>query len=62
MKNNVRIYFKINSEFYEEIKKEAKDKGVSVAQLCRLKLKTADRLDRVEFILEKLVKLKENEN
>ena len=62
MKNNVRIYFRISSEFYEEIKKEAKDKGFSVAQLCRLKLKTSDRLDRVEFLLERILKLKKNEN
>jgi len=62
MKNNVRIYFRISSEFYEEIKKEAMDKGVSVAQLCRLKLKTSDKLDRVEFILKRLLRLKENED
>ena len=62
MKNNVRIYFRISSEFYEELKREAKNKGVSIAQLCRLKLKTADKLDRVEFILERLLRLKENEN
>jgi|WetSurMetagenome_2_1015567.scaffolds.fasta_scaffold993899_2 hypothetical protein len=62
MKNNVRIYFRINNEFYEEIKTEAKNKGISTAQLCRQKLKTSDKLDRIEFILEKLLKLKENEN
>ena len=60
MKNNVRLYFKISSEFYEEVKKEANDKGISVAQLCRQKLKTSDKLDRVELILEKLLRLKEN--
>jgi hypothetical protein len=60
MKNNVRIYFRISSEFYEKIKQEAKDKGFSVAQLCRLKLKTSDRLDRIELILDKLINSKEN--
>jgi hypothetical protein len=58
MKNNVRIYFKISSEFYEQIKKEAQKKEISIAQLCRQKLKTQDRLDRVEFLLERLLKLK----
>lgn len=62
MKNNVRIYFKVSSDFYNQIKKEAFTNGISVAQLCRLKLKTFDKLDRVEMILEKLLKLKENEN
>jgi predicted DNA binding CopG/RHH family protein len=54
MKNNVRIYFRISSDFYEEIKKEAQNKGISVAQLCRQKLKTSDRMERMEFLLEKL--------
>jgi predicted DNA binding CopG/RHH family protein len=54
MKNNVRIYFRISSDFYEEIKKEAQGKGISVAQLCRQKLKTSDRMERMEFLLEKL--------
>ena len=54
MKNNVRIYFRISSDFYEEIKKEAQNKGISVAQLCRQKLKTSDRMERLEFLLEKL--------
>lgn len=60
MKNNVRLYFRISSDFYEEIKKEAKDAGLSVAQFCRQKLKKSDKLDRVEIILEKLLKSKEN--
>ena len=61
MKNNVRIYFRISSDFYEKIKTEAKNQGLSVAQLCRQKLKTSDKLDKMEFLLEKLVKLKERE-
>jgi len=54
MKNNVRLYFRISSDFYVEIKKEAQNKGISVAQLCRQKLKTSDRLERMEYLLEKL--------
>jgi len=54
MKNNVRLYFRISSDFYEEIKKEACNKGISVAQLCRQKLKTSDRMERMEYLLEKL--------
>jgi len=62
MKNNVRIYFKINSEFYEEIKKEAANQGISIAQLCRQKLKTFDKIEKMEFMLEKLLKLREDNN
>jgi|688.fasta_scaffold1308558_2 hypothetical protein len=54
MKNNVRLYFRISSDFYEEIKKEAQNKGISVAQFCRQKLKTSDRMERMEYLLEKL--------
>lgn len=60
MKNNVRIYFKISSEFYEQIKAEAHNKGLSTAQLCRQKLKTSDKLDKIEYLLERLLK-KQNE-
>lgn len=62
MKNNVRLYFRVNSDFYEEIKRSAKNQGVSVAQFCRLKLKSSDKLDKIEFILGKLLRLKENAN
>ena len=56
MKNNVRLYFRISSEFYRQLRKEAEDNGVSVAQLCRLKLKTADKLDRIEFMLRQALR------
>lgn len=59
MKNNVRIYFRITIELYEKLKKEASAKNMSIAQLCRDKLKT-DQFDKIFFILEKLVKEKAN--
>jgi hypothetical protein len=60
MKNNRRLYFRVNEELYGHIKSEAKDNGISVAQLCRQKLKTYDKFDRVEFLLNKLNKILEN--
>ncbi len=56
MKNNIRIYFKINTELYEEIKREALLKGISIAQFCRQKLKECSQLSRIELTVEEIKK------
>jgi hypothetical protein len=56
MKNNIRLYFKINTELYEEIKKEALLKGISIAQFCRQKIMGSSQLTRIESAVEDIKK------
>jgi len=56
MKNNIRLYFKINTELYEEIKREALLKGISIAQFCRQKIRGCSQLTRIEFAVEEIKK------
>jgi len=38
------------------LKKEAKERSISVSELCRIKLQKTLQLDRIEFKIDKLLK------
>ena len=48
----------IESEIVQELKNKAERKNLSMAEYCRQKLKGTDQLDRIEFLLQKLLKNK----
>ena len=59
MKNNSHIHIKVNSDFLETLKRQAREKMITLSELCRLKLGTSVQLDQIENKINKL--LKENE-
>jgi hypothetical protein len=61
MKKNAKIHLIVETELLENIRNQARENRVSIAELCREKLRESNQLDRIEFILNKLLKLK-NEN
>jgi hypothetical protein len=56
MKNNIRLYFKINTELYEKIKNEALIQDISIARLCREKIMGCPQLTRIELTMEEIQK------
>ena len=57
MKKNSQIHFHLDTESYEKIKKEAREKGITVSELCRARIKEGDRLERIENMFDKVVKI-----
>jgi len=63
MKKNSKLHLMVETELLENLRKQAEDNRVSIAELCREKLRRSNQLDRVENILIKLLsKSKKNEN
>lgn len=48
MKKNAHIHIRVSSEFLSKLKAEAKEKMISVAEVCRIKIMVNDQLDRIE--------------
>lgn len=55
-KKNSQIHFVIETSLKEVLEREAKLEEISLAELCREKLRRNSRLVRIEFMLEKLNK------
>ena len=55
-KKNSQIHFVLKTSLKELLEKEAKLEEISLAELCREKLRHNSRLVRIEFMLEKLNK------
>ena len=55
-KKNSQIHFVIETSLKEVLEREAKLEEISLAELCREKLRHNSRLVRIEFMLEKLNK------
>ena len=53
-KKNSQIHFVLKTSLKELLEKEAKLEEISLAELCREKLRHNSRLVRIEMILEKL--------
>jgi len=56
MKKNSHLHILIETNLLSRLKIEAQDKGVSLGQLCRAKLKKQPQLDRIEVKLDKISK------
>ena len=58
MKKNAKIHFMIETALLETLRNQAEENRVSIAELCREKLRKSNQLDRIELILNKLLKQK----
>lgn len=56
MKKNSQIHFRIDTKSHEKIKKEAEELGIGMAELCRKKICETSRLEKIERILEEILK------
>jgi len=56
MRKNAHLHIVIETDFLNQLKKQAKEKMVTVSQLCRLKLQKSMQLDRIELKIDKLLK------
>jgi hypothetical protein len=55
---NSHLCIPIETPIKDKIKLEAFEEGMSMAELCRQKIKEKPRLARIELMLEKLLKRK----
>lgn len=55
---NSHIHLAIETSVKDKFKLEAFEEGMSMAELMRQRIKEKPRLDRIELILEKLLKRK----
>jgi len=56
MKKNSHLHVLIETSLLSRLKIEAQDKGVSLGQLCRTKLRKQPQLDRIEEKIDKILK------
>jgi len=59
MRKNAHLHIVLESEFLDYLKSEAKKRSISVSELCRLKLMKNLQLDRIELMLERILKKNE---
>jgi hypothetical protein len=57
MKKNFQIHLRFETSLAEELKLEAIQDNISMAELIRRKIRDSPRLDRIERIIAKLEKL-----
>ena len=56
MRKNAHLHIVIETDFLNQLKKQAKEKMITVSQLCRLKLQKSLQMDRIELKIDKLIK------
>ena len=56
MKKNAHIHLVLETEALERLKGEAKERGVNLSEMCRLKLASPSKLEKVEKLLELFLK------
>ncbi|MDD5193775.1 MAG: hypothetical protein PHF67_04300 [Candidatus Nanoarchaeia archaeon] len=61
MKKNAKIHFMVESNLLENLKNQAEKERVSIAELCREKLRKSNQLDRIENILIQLLNKPESD-
>lgn len=59
---NAQIHLYLKSEVFEKLKKEAGNKGLPIATLCKEKLDRNTRLERIELLLENIQNILKNSN
>jgi biotin synthase-related radical SAM superfamily protein len=61
MKKTFQVHLRIETEAIPHLKKEAEKRNISLAEVCREKLRKGSDLQRIELILERICeKLKIN--
>lgn len=53
MGKNTQVHLVLDVSLKEKLKREAADGCISIAELCRQKLRDGDKLDRILRLLEK---------
>jgi len=56
MGKNSHLHIVLESDFLNLLKKEAKERSISVSELCRIKLQKNLQLDRIEVMLKDILK------
>jgi hypothetical protein len=56
MKKNAQLHLVIEARELNKLKVEAEEKKVSLAELCRVKLRKNNQFDRIEGKLDKIIK------
>lgn len=55
-KKNSQIHLRLETELHIKLKKQAADKYLSISELCRQKIRNNPQLDRIESMLNRLMK------
>lgn len=55
-KKNAQLHLMIETREYNKLKEEANDRKVSLAELCRIKLRKNPQFDRIENKLDLILK------
>jgi len=56
MKKNCQLHLFLETELLDELRKQSERLNLSVSEICRQKIRQSDRLDKIEFILEMILK------
>ena len=56
MGKNAHLHIVIETDFLDQLKRQAKEKMITVSQFCRLKLQKSLQMDRIELKIDKLIK------
>ncbi|MEK6894770.1 MAG: hypothetical protein AABX10_04875 [Nanoarchaeota archaeon] len=60
MKKTYQIHLRIESEAIAKLKKQAEEKKITLAELCRLKIYNNEQVNKLDFLITKFEKLFEN--
>ncbi len=60
MKKNSQLHITLSSELLDLLRKEAENKNIVLAELCRQKLRENSKLEKIENLLEKILDEKFN--
>lgn len=56
MKKNSQIHLFLETELREKLARQAEEKGISISELCRQKLKENTQLTKIELMVEQIKK------
>ncbi len=62
MKKTYQIHLRIELETIEKLKKQAQDKNITMAELCRLKIRNNNQSDKLDLLLQRLERLLQTKN
>ena len=56
MGKNAHLHVVLDTEFLENLKQQARQRGISVSELCRQKISNNLQLDKIEHTVELILK------
>lgn len=60
MKKNTQLHLVVETDLFFSLKKQALEDGVSISEFCRQKLRECSKLNRIEILVEDLIKKFDN--